>query len=429
MLSVIVKLVLLAAVGMGVSTLVQMGRNEAQPYRTGVAMGQMESIGQEADRAVVRDADLVVLNDLTFNWSGALAMFLGAALLFFGDFKNLALKAKGAVSSLAVLALVALAVGSTGCVRIPYEPQKFETAKSNEEMFLIPLRGDSTKQAASQNEELLRKNLVFAKQVRIPQQWIQTGRWETDGEWKDAAVVIKVDKSPVTREWTADPNSGTSNKNEAVWVMTSDQVELSTGWSCTARISSQDDAVKFLHNYPNGSLAGVMDSEIRSKLQTAFGLEVTDLPMSELRTKATPHILRTVDAVVSAFKERGITITNMGITGGFVYKDKTIQDTMVKLFNSEQEQAIAKAETVSQAERNTKFLEMKKAEADGIKMVADAKAYEIDKARQSLDTYLKLKQLETARALIEKWNGAYPTYFLSPNGQGPSMLLQVPSVN
>lgn len=425
-MSYLVKLVLLIAVGMGVSTLVQMGRNDAQPYRTGVAMGQMESIGPEADRAVVRDADAVVLNDLTFNWSGALAMLVLAVLLFAGDLKKLTLKAKGALSGAAVLALFAVSVGSTGCMRIPYEPQKFDTAKSNEEMFLIPLRGDTTKQAASQNEELLRKNLVFAKQVRIPQQWIQTGRWDTDGEWRDAAIVIKVDKSPVTREWTADPNSGTSNKNEAVWVMTSDQVELSTGWSCTARIASQDDAVKFLHNYPNGSLAGVMDSEIRSKLQTAFGLEVTDLPMSELRTKATPHILKTVDTVISAFKERGITITNMGITGGFVYKDKTIQDTMVKLFNSEQEKSIAQAETAAQGERNTKFLEMKKAEADGIKMVADAKAYEIDKARQSLDTYLKLKGLEIEGARIAKWDGKFPTYFMGTNGQSPAMLLQQP---
>ena len=35
--------------------------------------------------------------------------------------------------------------------------------------------------------------------------------------------------------------------------MTTDQVEFSTGWTCTARIDSRDDAVKFLHNYPAGS--------------------------------------------------------------------------------------------------------------------------------------------------------------------------------
>ena len=163
------------------------------------------------------------------------------------------------------------------------------------------------------------------------------------GQWQAAALLVKVDKSPVTREWTADPNSGTSNNNEAIWVMTSDQVEVSTGWTCTARIASRDDAVRFLHNYPNGSLRDVLDTEVRGKLQSTFGLEVTDEPMTKLREEATPHSLRTVKDVTEFFKERGVTITNLGITGGFIYKDKSIMDTMVRVFNAEQEKAIATA--------------------------------------------------------------------------------------
>jgi hypothetical protein len=136
-----------------------------------------------------------------------------------------------------------------------------------------------------------------------------------DGEWKDAAILIKVDKSPVTREWTADENSGTSTRNEAIWVMTSDQVEFSTGWTCTARIDSQENAVKFLYNYPNGSLKNVLDQEVRGKLQADFGLEVTDLPMETLRISATPHITAVTKSITAFFKDRGITITNLGITG------------------------------------------------------------------------------------------------------------------
>jgi len=33
----------------------------------------------------------------------------------------------------------------------------------------------------------------------------------------------------------------------------------------------------------------------------------------------------------------------LGITGGFIYKDKSIMDTMVRVFNAEQEKAIATA--------------------------------------------------------------------------------------
>ncbi len=234
----------------------------------------------------------------------------------------------------------------TGCYR-PFEPVKLETIGPSEIAFLLPYQGDARKQTSSENEAYSEENLVYTKQVKIPQQWIPKG-YETfgpNGIWQDAAELIRVDMAPVTREWTADPNSGTSNKNEAVWVMTSDQVEFSTGWTCTARIVGRDDAVKFLHNYPNGSLQKVMDMEVRSKLQSAFGLEVTDLPMETLRKAATPHIVNVSKEITEFFKPRGITITNLGITGGFVYKDKTILDTMVKVFNAEQEKAIASAET------------------------------------------------------------------------------------
>jgi hypothetical protein len=324
-----------------------------------------------------------------------------------------------------------------GCYR-PFEPVKLETIDTSEEGFLIPFQGDGKQQASTNNEEYLKDNLVYTKQVKIPQQWVPKG-YETfspNGAWQDAAKLIKVDKSPVTREWTADPNTGTSNRNEAIWVMTSDQVEFSTGWTCTARIESRDDAVKFLHNYPAGSLKGVMDSEVRAKLQASFGLEVTDLPMEELRKHATPHIDKTVKEVSGFFKERGITITNLGITGGFVYKDKSILDTMVKVFNAEQEKAVAAASNAAQQEKNKQILaaaqgkadallKEKKAEAEGIQLIADAKAYEIAKASKDLKTYLELKQLEIEKARWEKWDGRFPTTLFGAGGTSPNFLMPV----
>lgn len=358
-----------------------------------------------------------------------------AFLVFAGDLRRLF---KGPAAA-ALLFAPALAV--SGCWR-PFEPVKLEVVAPNEEAFLLPYVGDPKKQESSNNEEYLKANLVYTKQVKIPQQWVPLG-YETfgpNGRWQDAAILVKVDKSPVTREWTADPNSGTSDRNEAIWVMTSDQVEFSTGWTITARIETRDDAVLFLHNYPNGSLTKVLDSEVRSKLQSVFGLEVTDLPMEELRKSATPHIQSTVQQIEEFFKPRGITITNLGITGGFIYKDKSILDTMVKVFNAEQEKSVAAAETAAQEERNKRtileatgkadaLLKTKKAEAEGIKLVADAKMYELETAGESLEAYVALKQLELQKELLLRWDGAYPTYFIGgTSGAGPSMLLQLPAV-
>ena len=360
-------------------------------------------------------------------YGGWCAAALLVFLVFIGDLRRLSKTIPTAV----VLGALIL---SSGCRR-PFEPVKFEKIQSNEEAFLLPLVGDAKKQDQSNNEDYLKANLVYTKQVQIPQQWHAKGRDTDDGEWIDAAILIKVDKSPVTREWTADPNSGTSNKNEAVWVMTADQVEFSTGWTITARIESREAAIKFLHNYPNGSLTTVMDSEIRGRLQAVFGLEVTDLPMEELRKNATPHIVKTTDSLTKFFSERGITITNLGITGGFVYKDRSIIETMTKVFNSEQERAIAIAKAKAQEELNKAvileaqgkadaILKTKKAEAEGIRLVADARNYEVEKAKDEI--YVKLKQLELQKELIERWDGKYPQYFIGSSN--PNMLLQLPAL-
>ena len=337
------------------------------------------------------------------------------------------------------LGLALFVVSMSGCWR-PFEPIKLEVIQPNEEAFLLPFTESIELQTSTHTEDYLRRNMVHTQQVKVPQQWVPHG-YETfrpNGEWRDAAILVRVDKSPVTREWTADPNSGTSSKNEAIWVMTSDQVEFSTGWTCTARVASRDDAVKFLHNYPNGTLAQVMDGEIRAKLQSEFGLEVTDLPMEELRLKATPHIQQVVDSVKSFFAERGITITNLGISGGFVYKDPSIVKTLVEVFNAEQAKLIAMAETATQSEKNKKLqleadsrakaiLSEREAEAEGIKLVADAKSYEISKATENPEIYMRLKQLEIEKAKTDSWDGHFPTYFMAPGVDSLQLLLDTPN--
>lgn len=337
---------------------------------------------------------------------------------------------------LVVASLVLLA--TTGCWR-PVEPVKLEVIAPNEEGFLIPLAGDATKQVSTASEEFLKRSLVLTKQVKVPQQWIQTGRFDWFGHWTDSAVLIKVDRTPVTREWTADPNSGTSNKNEAVWVQSSDQVEWSTGWTCTARITGREDAVKFLANYPNGAMAKVMDEEVRSKIQAIFGLAVTDTPMEKLRKESTPVMQKTIQEVTEFFKDRGITITNLGITGGYVYKDAKIRDMMVDVFNAEQAASIARAGTEAQREKNKaiemageaesrRLLTVKRAEAEGINLVAEARQKEVEMVKANSADYILLKRLELEREKLTRWDGKFPTYWMGGSGEkGPDMLLQVPA--
>lgn len=393
------------------------------------------ALGDNSGKASQVVMEKHLMTNAIYGFGAVIVLFLGF-LIFLNDLKR---AWKWAVSKSTAVAVLMLLLASTGCKK-PFEPVKLEVIKSNEEAFLIPLTGDNKKQEKSNNEEFLKSALVYVKQVQIPQQWVPKGHesWGWNGAWQDAAMLIKVDKTPVTRKWTADEKTGTSTKDEAIWVMTSDQVEFSTGWSITAYIKDRDDAVKFLHNYPNGSLTNVLDSEIHARLQTVFGLEVTDLPMDTLRKAATPHIAKTVESVTEFFKPRGITITTLGISGGFVYKDKSILDTLVKVFNSEQEKAMAIAKANAQLELNKAviskaegeaeaILKTKEAEAKGIKAVADARMYELEKAAAQLQSYMQMKQIELNMKQIEKWDGQFPHYFLGGGGGGGlNMLLQLP---
>lgn len=408
----ILRLIVCAALLIGYNVGWSLFFQQNQYQRTNEAVKQMNSpkaAEENVTNQMVRD----------YSYFGGYIIVLGViAMIMFSDVKK----------ALIPVALLML----SGCMR-PIEPVVNKEINSHEEAFLIPYQGDAAQQAAANNEEFLKKNLVFAKQVRIPQQWIPVGReWlGPNGKWHDAATLIVVDIAPVTREWTADKNSGTGGKDEAIWVMTADSIEFSTGWTTTAKIDDRDMAVKFLHNYRNGSLAQIMDTEIRAKLQAEFGLEVTDLPMNTLRSNATPHLLKVMKSVKEFFLPKGINVTNIGITGGFVYKNPSISEKMVAVFNAETEKDIAVSKTKAQEEMNKAIIlkatgeadaimKTKKAEADGNKLIADSKSYEIEKAKENLPAYVQLKQLE----LMQRWDGHFPQYMMGGN---PNLLLQVPA--
>ena len=65
-----------------------------------------------------------------------------------------------------------------------------------------------------------------------------------------------------------------------------------------------------------------------------------------------------------------------------------------------------------------------KGEADAIETIADAKSYEIQKAKEDMETYLQLKRLEIEKLKLEKWDGRFPTYYMGSSS--PDLLLQLP---
>src|SRR5437763_13380234 len=111
------------------------------------------------------------------------------------------------------LALLVPAV--SGCMK-PYDRPEYVEIDTSESAFLIPLEGDTSNQAAFQSVQFLEQKKVAAKRIQISHRWNQTGYLPGQGEWIPAVRLVKVDRRPVTREWTRSAQSGTSAKNESI---------------------------------------------------------------------------------------------------------------------------------------------------------------------------------------------------------------------
>jgi len=354
---------------------------------------------------------------------------------------------------LSVIACVVF-IGLSGCSMFiqPFEEPKFVEIGTSESAFMIPLSGDTTKQKEFNSEELTSAHLIAMKRVRVPREWVQTGRkWllgigPYSGYYQPQVRVVKVDRGQCTVEW--------HGQNNGIWAESKDSVGFSTGISLTARIKDSTDAITFLSNYPPeqktdetdvevccGSLPDVLNEEVRARVQKVFAEQAAAEDMDTLRDKK-KEILEAIEKdVVDFFQTRGITITTVGQFGGFTYENPKIQDSIDKVFQEQQDKEVALAETKA-AEQRKEALKLKgegkaaeavaaaEGEAEAIKKVADARAYEAEQLAEREEFYLRLKDLEVQMEWLDKWDGTLPTYMMNAGGNGTTdLLLQVPTPN
>jgi hypothetical protein len=360
-----------------------------------------------------------------------------------------------------------LALSATACLAVvgcAYDTPVYVEWGPNVTPFLTELEGDQ-QQATINSEEMLKQNMLNVRRVQISYRWQRMGYGWNNGKYLPNERLILVDRSPITREWTAAKESGTKAKDEAIWVESTDSVGFSTGISITARILTNDDAVKFLYNYPAGklekvtlkngykddyevkriSLEDVMDTEVRARIQKVFAEEAARYKMDELRSKKNEIMKAVEEDVTTFFKTRGITITTIAMFGGLHYENPEIQKAIDKVFQSQQDKAVAQAEAEAAKQRKEalkmtgegeaqKKQEVAKGEAEAVKTVAEAKAFELEKLMTNPQAYLALKQLELQTKSLEIWDGRYPVFFVVGGDAGgnvsvPNLLMTMPKLN
>ena len=353
-------------------------------------------------------------------------------------------KALGGIAPI-IIAVTVLALTS-GCMKA-YDKPEFVEIDTSETGFLIPLEGDTTQQAKFQSEEYLKQRKVAAKRVQITHRWSQEGRLANDGHWIPTVRLVKVNRSPVTREWntpqTTVANGAIQRSDKAIWIESGDSVGFSMGFTCTGFIS-EDDAAKFLYWYPSGSLADVMDREARGRIQQIAAEVAARYPLDALRSKKQEISDAVKLDLTKFFAARGITITTVGMFGGMTYENPAIQKAIDETFIAQQLKTVSEAKFDAQKKENERIeLEASavaekarrealgqadarttaaKAEAEAIRMINTAA-----QEAQSNPLLLQLKSLEVEKARVERWDGRYPQWWMAGNASGgPNLLLQTP---
>ncbi|MEY2479111.1 MAG: hypothetical protein QOI04_38 [Verrucomicrobiota bacterium] len=330
-----------------------------------------------------------------------------------------------------------------GCVR-PYDTPEYSEIDTSETGFLIPLEGNSGSQAKFQSEEYLRELKVAAKRVQITHRWSQEGRLPNSGRWIPTVRLIKVNRSPVTREWTAEASTGTAAKNQAIWIESSDSVGFSMGFTCTSFIP-EEQAAKFLYWYPTGSLANVMDTEVRGRIQQMSAEIAARYPLDALRARKQEISDAVKIDITNFFAQRGIVITTVGMFGGMTYENGEIQKAIDNTVIAQQLKVVNEAKFAAQQRDNDRVTleanavaerarRIASGEADAKKIAAQAEAQSIREVNKALaeaqqnPLLYQLRSLEVERARVEHWNGQYPAYLLQTGTTNPNLMLQLPTV-
>jgi len=310
---------------------------------------------------------------------------------------------KELVSSLFVVLLF-------GCMKPP-RVDVFVEIKPNETAYVVPLEGDNLdNQGKFDSAEYLDKIKVASKRIRIPLTEKKIGRFPWNIEWIPSAMVVKVNRSPVTREWNNDKTKGTSEKQEGIEVESSDSIGFSVGVNITAMIEETNTSL-FLYTYAGKTLEEIMDTNVRGETQSLLSSEFGSLTLTECKTKKGEIYKRTGDSIKSKFSQFGITIISFGNMGGLIYSNPEIQQSIDKAYQAEMDVQVAKQEKLAQDERNSLMV---------AKVVAEREAAEeFQKAEESRAKQIVLDvqkmQAEAFLEMSKKWDGKLPSNIL-PEG-------------
>jgi hypothetical protein len=315
------------------------------------------------------------------------------------------------VMTLALFSLIGLGVANCGPVKV----EKFVEILPNETAYVIPLEGASNAgQAKFDSVEFLEAKKVAAKRVSLPQRNRETGRMWWSYDWIPTAMVVKVDRSPVTREWTAVNGTGTSEDDQSFHMQSLDSIPFHIGATITISVEEANTS-NFLYHYKGDNLAHVCDTNVRSFMLGELSGMFAQVDLATGMKEKKAYFDKAFEDSKVYFGGQGITVNYFGISGGLGYDNKAVQDSLDKKFIAENDQQVAQNEQNAQAIRNATAV---------AKAIADAQSAEkFSQSKEALTVKTEMEAvLLRAQALMEaakKWDGKLPSNVVP---QGSSLL-------
>lgn len=320
-------------------------------------------------------------------------------------------------------AVLFITIGLTACG--PALVDKYEEVQPNETAFVVPLEGNMKDQAQLMSVDYLKAHQVSARRIYLQQKKVTTGRMPGDFIYVATEKVIKVDRTPVTMEWTSEPTTGTSSRNEGLEVESLDSVGFWVGGTITSSIS-EDGAAAYQYWYAGKKLGDVMNQNIRGFILGILSEEFGNRPLSseyqvdgagrpvykdgkrvvlvEGCKESKSQIFHTAFTKAKEFfKDKGVTIESFGASQGLNYTDKEIQEAINKKFVAENDRQVADQELEAQRIRNTKKVEIAEAEKQSALKFAAAQ----EAAIKIRELEIKKIQAEAMKVAAGKWQGTH----------------------
>lgn len=143
----------------------------------------------------------------------------------------------------------------------------------------------------------------------------------------------------------------------------------------------------------------MLDEEVLNRARSKIVEQSALYPLSELLSKKQDIMNAVRNDVLPYFKDRGVTITSLGMAGELTYLNPEIQAAINKKFQAAQDleaqKFINQQNLETQRATNERVLSKAKADAQAAQILNNPNA-------------LTLKRFEMQSKFLEKWDGALP---------------------